>query len=63
MVRDTRCGSVTAPAGRSIKRCADPTRLGQLIAGRSAQYGRMGWDAAQMQPAAVSAADRRERSR
>jgi len=28
MVRDARCGSVTAPAGRSIRRYTDPTRDG-----------------------------------
>ena len=55
MVRDARCGSVTAPAGRSIKRCAHPTRLGDHRAERAIRQDGLGCRAAP--------ADRSERSR
>ena len=42
MVRDARCGSVTAPAGRSIKRYADPTRLGDRRAERAIRQDGLG---------------------
>ena len=43
MVRDARCGSVTAPAGRSIKRYADPTRLGDRRGKRAIRQDRLGY--------------------
>jgi len=42
MVRDARCGSVTALAGRSIKRYADPTRLGERRGKRAVRQDGLG---------------------